>query len=117
MQGSNKDADLRMDYGYGEVWRVRRTGGVGQSLTQPHISQTGTQSAYYSSWEADMELEANPGQDLLLIAGDGPRAHEGRDHGGKCLWRKTRQPQRQGDTAESHAESGAIIASLSHQHR
>ena len=33
--------------------------------------------------------------------------------GGKCPWRKARQPWKQGDTAESHVEGGAItIASL-----
>ena len=35
--------------------------------------------------------------------------------GGKCLWRKARQPWRLGDTAESRVEGGAIaIASLTH---
>ena len=33
--------------------------------------------------------------------------------GGKCLWRKAEQPWKQGDTAETCVESGAIrIASL-----
>ena len=33
---------------------------------------------------------------------------------GKCLWRKVRQPWKQGDTAESHIAGGAItIAPLS----
>ena len=27
---------------------------------------------------------------------------EGGDRGGKCRWRKARQPWKQGDTAESH---------------
>jgi len=40
--------------------------------------------------------------------------YEGGDCGGKCLWRKARQPWKQGDTAESHVGGGAItIASLS----
>ena len=35
------------------------------------------------------------------------------DCGGKCLWRKYRQPWKQGNTTEPHIESGAItIASL-----
>ena len=35
------------------------------------------------------------------------------ERGGKCLWRKARQPWKQGDTAESPVEGGAItIASL-----
>ena len=34
--------------------------------------------------------------------------------GGKCLWRKARQPWKQGDTAESHVGGGSItIGSLS----
>jgi len=34
--------------------------------------------------------------------------------GGKCLWRKARQPWEQGDTAESHVGDGSItIGSLS----
>ena len=38
---------------------------------------------------------------------------EGRDCGGKCLWRKARQPGKQGNSAESRIEGGAItIASL-----
>ena len=36
--------------------------------------------------------------------------------GGKCLWRKARQPWKQGDTAESRVGGGVItIASLSLQ--
>jgi len=44
---------------------------------------------------------------------------DGRDvreenRGRKCLWRKARQPWKQGDTAESHIGGGAItVASLS----
>ena len=35
------------------------------------------------------------------------------DCGGQCLWRNDRQPWKQGNTTESHIESGAItIASL-----
>ena len=36
-----------------------------------------------------------------------------REEIGKCLWRKARQPWKQGDTPESHVEDGAItMASL-----
>ena len=39
---------------------------------------------------------------------------EGGDSCRKCLWRKARQPWKQGDTAESHVGGGTItIASLS----
>ena len=51
---------------------------------------------------------------LLEGTRDRWRGCEGGDRGGKRLWRKARQPWEQGDTAESHVESGAItIASLS----
>ena len=41
---------------------------------------------------------------------------EGEDCDGKCLWRKAKQPWKQGDTAESHVAGGAItIASFSPQ--
>ena len=44
------------------------------------------------------------------------RGGEGGDCDGKCLWRKARQPWKQGDTAESHVGGGAItIAFLSPQ--
>ena len=45
---------------------------------------------------------------------DRSRGCEGGDCGGKCLWRKSWQPWKQGDTAESRIGGGAItIASLS----
>ena len=45
---------------------------------------------------------------------DGLRGCEGGDHGGRCQWRKARQPWKQGNTAESHVRCGVItIASLS----
>jgi len=41
------------------------------------------------------------------------RGCEGGDCGGKCLWRKARQPWKQGDTTESRIVGRAItIASL-----
>ena len=39
------------------------------------------------------------------------------DCGGKCLWRKARQPWKQGDTAESHIGGGAINAASKMQSR
>ena len=41
------------------------------------------------------------------------RGCEGGDCGGKCLWRKARQPWKQGDIAESRIGGGAITISLS----
>ena len=75
----------------------------------------------HSSWELEFrDCGAIPGQRLLLtverqIEG---RGGEGGDCGGKCLWRKARQPWKQGDTAESCIGGGAITtASLpTHQH-
>ena len=44
------------------------------------------------------------------------REGDGGDCGGKCLWKKARQPWKQGNTAESHVAGGTItIASLSPQ--
>ena len=38
------------------------------------------------------------------------------ERGGKCLWRKARQPWKQGDTAESCVGDGAVtLASFSPQ--
>ena len=46
--------------------------------------------------------------------GETDRGEMGEETGGKYLWRKARQPWKQGDTAESHIVGGAItIASLS----
>ena len=39
---------------------------------------------------------------------------EGGDCGGKCLWRKARQPWKQGDIAESRVEDGAITIASPH---
>ena len=46
----------------------------------------------------------------------GSRGCEGGDPGGKCLWRRARQPRKQDNNAESCTGSGAItIASLPSQ--
>ena len=59
-------------------------------------------------------MEKSHSEDWYWLWRVGSRGCEGRDCGGKCLWRKARQPWKQGDTAESHVEGGAItIASLS----
>ena len=39
------------------------------------------------------------------------------DCGGKCLWRKARQPWKQGNTAESRIGGGAINATSKMQSR
>ena len=53
----------------------------------------------------------------MLVGLDLPsmgRGNEGGDYGGKYLWRKARQPWKQGATTESRVGGGAItIASLS----
>ena len=47
---------------------------------------------------------------------DRSRGCEGEDCGAKCLWRKARQPWKQGNTTKSHIVGGAItIGSLSPQ--
>ena len=61
-------------------------------------------------------VEQSQGEGCCPVWRDGSRGCEGGDCGGKCLWRKVRQPWKQGNIAESHIEGGAItIASLSPQ--
>ena len=58
-------------------------------------------------------VEQSQGKVCCSLREDSRRGREWEDYGGKCLWRKTRQPQRQGDTAESCVGGGAItVASL-----
>ena len=70
------------------------------------------------SWKKSLELEfrdcgAIPVWGLLLTAERWIKGCEGGDPGGKCLWRKARQPWKQGDSAESHIESHHHSLSLS----
>ena len=56
----------------------------------------------------------NPRVKVVADCRDRSRGCGGGGCGGKCLWRKARQPQKLGDTAESHIAGGAsTIASLS----
>ena len=65
------------------------------------------------SWSIGI-VEQSQGEGCCGLQRDGLRGCEGGDRGGKCLWRKARQPWKQGDTAESHVADRAItIASLS----
>ena len=58
-------------------------------------------------------LWSNPRARAAIDSRDRSRGCEGGDCGGKCLWRKARQPWKQGDTAESRVEGGSItITSL-----
>ena len=67
------------------------------------------------SWSLGI-VEQSQGKRCCGLRRDGSRGCEGGDCGGKCLWRKARQPWKQGDTAESRVGCGAItIASLSPQ--
>ena len=50
------------------------------------------------SWNLGI-VEQSQGEGCCWLQRDGC---EGGDCGGKCLWRKSRQPWKQGDTAESH---------------
>ena len=61
---------------------------------------------------------AIPWKGCCWLLRDRLRGCEG-DHGGKCWWKRARQPQKQGDTAESRVGGGAItIASFSpHKHQ
>ena len=56
---------------------------------------------------------SNPRARAAVDCGETDRGDVREETGGKCLWRKARQPWKQGDTAESLAEHGAItMASL-----
>ena len=72
--------------------------------------QEGTASG---SWSLEI-VEQSQGEGCYCLWRDGLRGCEGGDRGGKCLWRKARQPWKQGNTAESCIVGGAItIACLS----
>ena len=59
-------------------------------------------------------VEQSQGEGFCWLGRDQLRGPEGGDYGGKCLWKKVRQPWKQGDSAESHLGGGAItIASFS----
>ena len=67
------------------------------------------------SWSLGI-VKQSQGEGCCSLRRDGSRRCKGGDCGGKCLWRKARQPWKKGDTAESHVRDGAItIASLSPQ--
>ena len=52
------------------------------------------------SWSVGI-VEQSQGEVCCWLWGVGPRGHEEGDCGGKCLWRKIRQPWRQADTPEA----------------
>ena len=61
-------------------------------------------------------VEQSQGEGCCWLWRDRLKGYEGGDCGGKCLWRKARQPRKQGDMAESRGGGGAVtIASLSPQ--
>jgi hypothetical protein len=76
------------------------------------------EGAEAASWSLAI-VEQSQGEGCCWLWRDGSRGCEGGDCGGKCLWRKVRQPWKQGDTAEWRIGGGAItISSLSTgQHR
>ena len=75
----------------------------------------GHKSTRICSWELEhRDWREIPGWGLLLTAGRQPKGQEEGDSSGECLWRKARQPWRQGATAESHTQGEASTkASLS----
>jgi len=85
-----------------------------QSLPQPYPLE----GAAAGSWSLGI-VEQSQGEVCCWLWTDRSRGYEGGDCGGKCWWRKARQPWKQGDTVESQVEGGDItIASHpTHQHR
>ena len=64
------------------------------------------------SWSLGI-VEQSQSEGSCWLWRDGLRGCEGGDYGGKCLWRKARQPWKTADTVESRIGSGTItIASL-----
>ena len=57
------------------------------------------EGAVAASWSLGI-VEQSQGEGCCWLQRDGSRRCEGGDCGGKCLWRKARQPWNQGDTAE-----------------
>ena len=53
-------------------------------------------------------VEQSQGEGCFGLWRDRSRGCEGGDCGGKYLWRKVKQPWKQGDSAESHVGGGAI---------
>ena len=91
---------------------------IRQSLPQPchtYPRQGHKSPRRHSDWELEFrDCGAIPGQGFCWLQRDRSRGCEGGDYGGKCLWRKARQPSKQGDTAESHVGARVItIASPS----
>ena len=73
------------------------------------------EGAVAGSWSLGI-VEQSQCTDCCWLQRDGWRGCEEGDHGGKCLWRKAKQPWKQSDSAESQIGGGAItIASLSPQ--
>ena len=71
------------------------------------------EGAATGSWRLGI-VQQSQGKGCYGLWRDRLRGCEGGDRGGKCPWRKARQPWKQGYTAESRVGVGAItIASLS----
>ena len=70
------------------------------------------EGAVAGSWSLGI-VEQSQGEGCCWLQRDRLRGCEGGDCGGKCLWRKARQPGKQGDTAESGWGGAMTIDSLS----
>ena len=70
-----------------------------------------------NGWQLEFrDVEQSQGEGCCWLWRDRWRGFEEGNCGGKCLWRKAKQPWKQGNTAESRVAGGAItIASLSPQ--
>ena len=81
----------------------------------PCCSQGHRATRRCSSWDLELVIvEQSQGDGSYWLWRDSSKGCEGGDCGGKCLWRKARQPWKQGDTVGAHVEGGVIIiASLS----
>ena len=73
------------------------------------------EDAAAGNWSLEI-VEQSQGEGCCWLWRDRSRGCEGGDFGGKCLWRKARQPWKQGDTAESCVGGGAITIVSLHLH-
>ena len=77
------------------------------SLTHPRQDAGPLEGAAAGSWGLEI-VEQSQSKGCCSLQRDRSRGCEGRGLGGKCQWRKARQPWKQGSNAKSHVAGGAI---------
>ena len=88
-------------------WSENQTG-LAVAIHTPDRDTGPLEGAEARSWSLGI-VEQSQGEVCCLLRRDELRGCEGGDCWGKCLWRKARQPWKQGDSAESCVGDRAII--------